>query len=141
GAGATFNGSGSVTITTNGSGIASSPVPTANSIVGTYSVTASVTGLTPANFTLTNTTAPTGLTIFPTTAPPATFYQSAPIELGVKLRSDVNGTVTAIRYYKSSSDTSTHTGSLWSATGALLATGTFTNETASGWQQLNLSTP
>ena len=30
---------------------------------------------------------------------------------------------------------------LWSATGTLLATATFTNETASGWQQVNLSNP
>ena len=30
---------------------------------------------------------------------------------------------------------------LWSATGNLLATATFTNETASGWQQVNLATP
>ena len=30
---------------------------------------------------------------------------------------------------------------LWSATGTLLATATFTNETASGWQQANFSNP
>src|SRR5438552_11812080 len=38
-------------------------------------------------------------------------------------------------------DTSTHTGSLWSSTGTLLATGTFSGETASGWQRLDFSTP
>ena len=31
-------------------------------------------------------------------------------------------------------------GSLWTAAGQLLATATFTNETASGWQQVNFST-
>jgi hypothetical protein len=36
---------------------------------------------------------------------------------------------------------STHTGSLWSVAGTLLATGTFTGGTSSGWQQLNFSTP
>ena len=30
---------------------------------------------------------------------------------------------------------------LWPATGALLATATSTNETASGWQQVNFATP
>ena len=32
-------------------------------------------------------------------------------------------------------------GNLWSGTGTLLATATFTNETASGWQQVTLPTP
>jgi len=59
----------------------------------------------------------------------------------MKFRSDVNGTITGIRFYKGAADTSTHTGSLWSSTGALLATGTFSGETGSGWQQLNFSTP
>jgi gluconolactonase len=63
------------------------------------------------------------------------------VELGLKFRSDVNGTVTGVRFYKGSGDTTTHTGSLWSSNGALLATGTFTGETSSGWQQLNFSTP
>ena len=31
--------------------------------------------------------------------------------------------------------------SLWSSTGTLLATGTFSNETASGWQELDFSSP
>src|SRR5262249_14783983 len=35
----------------------------------------------------------------------------------------------------------THTGSLWSSTGTRVATGTFTNETASGWQTLQFATP
>src|SRR5678810_726337 len=67
--------------------------------------------------------------------------ETSPVEVGVKFRSDVNGTVTGVRFYKGSSDTTTHTGSLWSVTGTLLATGTFTGGTAGGWQQLNFSTP
>jgi hypothetical protein len=59
----------------------------------------------------------------------------------MRFRSDVNGTITAIRFYKGTGDTTTHTGSLWSSTGTLLATVTFSGETASGWQQLNLSAP
>jgi len=62
----------------------------------------------------------------------------ASVELGTRIRSDVNGYVTAIRFYKGSTNTGTHTGTLWTSTGTQLATGTFTAETASGWQQLNL---
>ncbi|MFC1432379.1 DUF4082 domain-containing protein [Streptacidiphilus sp. N1-3] len=63
------------------------------------------------------------------------------IELGVKIRSSVAGSITGVRFYKSPANTGTHTGSLWTSTGTLLATGTFTNETASGWQQLNFDSP
>src|SRR6185295_14071637 len=77
----------------------------------------------------------------PSTIPPQSFANAAPVELGVKFRSDVNGSITGIRFYKGPADTSVHTGSLWSSTGQLLATGTFTGKTATGWQQLNFSAP
>jgi hypothetical protein len=63
------------------------------------------------------------------------------VELGVKFTSDVSGTVTGVRFYKAAANTGTHVGSLWTASGALLAQATFTNETASGWQQVNFSSP
>src|SRR5262249_42304424 len=63
------------------------------------------------------------------------------VEPGVKFRADQNGTISGVRFYKASTNTGTHTGSLWSSTGTLLATATFTNETASGWQQVNFTTP
>src|SRR5262249_8075399 len=47
----------------------------------------------------------------------------------------------AIRYYKALSDTGTHTGRIWSATGTQLAAVTFSGESASGWQQQALPTP
>ena len=50
------------------------------------------------------------------------------VELGVKFQSSATGTVSGIRFYKSSQDTGTHTGELWSSTGTKLATATFTNE-------------
>src|SRR5262249_28868723 len=88
----------------------------------------------------TNTPASTSYTIFGSQAP-STFFSDSPVEIGVKFRSDVGGTITGVRYYKSASDNTTHTGSLWSATGALLATGTFTGGTSTGWQQLTFTTP
>jgi hypothetical protein len=62
-------------------------------------------------------------------------------ELGVRFTTSVDGTVTGVRFYKGEGNGGTHTGSLWTASGALLATGTFTGETATGWQTLNFATP
>ena len=61
------------------------------------------------------------------------------VELGVKFKASVNGYISGIRFYKSVANIGTHTGTLWSATGTMLATGTFTNETTQGWQQLNFT--
>jgi hypothetical protein len=66
---------------------------------------------------------------------------STPNNLGVEFTPSVNGSVTGIRFYKAATNTGTHVGSLWTTSGALLAQGTFTNETASGWQTLMLSSP
>jgi phosphodiesterase/alkaline phosphatase D-like protein len=66
---------------------------------------------------------------------------TSPVELGLKFRSDVAGTVAGVRFYKAAANTGTHIGNLWSSTGTLLATVTFSNETSSGWQQANFSTP
>ena len=63
------------------------------------------------------------------------------VELGVKFRADRAGTATGVRFYKAAANTGTHTGSLWSASGTRLATVTFTNETASGWQAATFATP
>ena len=62
-------------------------------------------------------------------------------EFGVRFRSDVNGFITGVRFYKSAANTGTHIGNLWSNTGALLATATFTGESATGWQQVNFGSP
>jgi len=63
------------------------------------------------------------------------------VELGVKFRSDAAGSITGIRFYKASANTGTHVAHLWTSTGTLLASATFTGETASGWQQVNFPTP
>ncbi len=82
-------------------------------------------------------------TIWPGTATPVRADRGADnaVEVGVKFRSDVAGTVTGLRFYKHVLNTGTHVGNLWSSTGARLATATFTGETASGWQQVNFATP
>jgi len=62
---------------------------------------------------------------------------SRSLELGLKFRTDSNGYITGVRFYKSTANTGTHTGSLWTKDGTLLARATFTGESASGWQQVN----
>ncbi len=63
------------------------------------------------------------------------------IVLGTRFRSSIDGSITALRFYKGVGNTGTHIGQLWSSTGTLLAQATFTNETTSGWQQVSLASP
>jgi hypothetical protein len=80
-------------------------------------------------------------TIWTGTTVPATVDNGpdGPVELGVAFKSDIAGTITGIRFYKSTANTGTHIGHLWSATGTLLASVTFVAESTSGWQQANFS--
>ncbi|MFI9814288.1 DUF4082 domain-containing protein [Saccharothrix variisporea] len=73
-------------------------------------------------------------------AEPATL-DTAPVELGAKVRFAGRGEVLGVRFYKGPGNTGTHTGSLWSANGLLLASGTFTDETTTGWQTLTFLNP
>lgn len=65
----------------------------------------------------------------------------SPIEVGTKFRSNTAGYITSLLFYKGVGDTDTHVGHLWTAGGAQLAEVTFTNETASGWQEMALPAP
>jgi hypothetical protein len=127
-----------VTSTPNGSGNG-----TVTYTIDPYTGTTPRTGtLTIAGQTVTVTQTGCPCTIFdPSDTPAAITGDSQPVELGVRFRSDVSGTITGVRFYKGAANTGTHIGHLWSNTGALLATATFTSETASGWQQVNFATP
>lgn len=76
-------------------------------------------------------------------ADPATvnFDDQSGVELGVKFSSSENGTVTGIRFYKSKQNAGTHVGSLYSASGKLLAQAKFSGESRSGWQTVTFATP
>ena len=63
------------------------------------------------------------------------------LEVGMKFTSSAAGSITALKFYRSSADTGTDILDLWSSTGTKLASATFTNTTASGWQTVNLATP
>ncbi|WP_246357383.1 DUF4082 domain-containing protein [Pyxidicoccus fallax] len=86
----------------------------------------------------------TEVSIFGATASPSILEDpdTVSVELGVKFRSSVPGIVSGIRFYKgSSANSGTHVGSLWSHSGQRLASATFTNETATGWQTVRFATP
>lgn len=114
---------------------------------GTFTVQVSDGGSPPQTVTkqlsMTILAAPAFDTIWPTSSAPvnADAGPDNAVELGVLFKSDLGGTVSGIRFYKSANNTGTHVGNLWSSTGTLLASANFANETASGWQQANFSTP
>ena len=132
---------------TPSSALAASTTHTATVKGGTNGVKDLAGNALAANFSWSFTTgvaSSTSITIWPPTATPTnpSFPDSGAVEVGVKFRSDVNGRITGIRFYKGSENTGQHIGSLWdSTTKALLAQATFASETASGWQQVTFSTP
>ena len=117
---------------------------------GTYSYTVAAvdaagnvsaqSGSVSATITTTPPTCPCSLWDDATTPATVSANDTGAVELGVKFRADSNGFVTGLRFYKGPQNTGTHVGHLWTSTGTLLATVTFTGETASGWQQVTLPT-
>jgi hypothetical protein len=119
-AGATFGGSN--VVTTNSAGVAVSPTLTANSVPGSYSATATVTGLTgaPATFGLTNLdlisvtvgTSPAGLafTVDGTPYAASTTFRWAP---------GSNHTVATVATQQNSAKTAAYAFGTWSDSGAL----------------------
>ena len=60
----------------------------------------------------------------------------------MKFTSTVAGEVTGVRFFQQTwMAGQTNVGHLWSSSGTLLASATFTNETGYGWQQVNFSSP
>lgn len=76
--------------------------------------------------------------------PPANAAQHADynaVELGTKFTAESDGTVLGVKFYKSEGNGGTHVGNLWTIDGEQLATATFQNETAAGWQSVTFSEP
>src|SRR5664279_833304 len=82
-------------------------------------------------------------TIWANTSTPSTVTvnDNSAVELGVRFRSSTTGYITVLRFYKGSSNTGTHTGTLWTNTGTKLSTVTYSGETGSGWQTATLPSP
>ena len=92
--------------------------------------------------TVTNPSVTNGTIFQPTDAPQIPKENDGQaLELGVKFRASVNGYILGIRFYKGAGTTGSHIGNLWSSTGTLLGTANFTNESASGWQQVLFTNP
>jgi hypothetical protein len=138
---------GTGTLSTTG-GVTTTSFTTASLSAGTHTITASYGG--DASFTgssgsttVTNVLPSTTYTLWSTNPAPQTADASDgnSVELGVRFTSSVSGTITGLRFYKGPLNTGTHLADLWSSTGTLLATATFSGETASGWQQVSFSQP
>lgn len=155
GAGATVTLTGASTLTTTAD--ASGNYSFAGVLSGAYAITPAKAGLvfTPTNLAVTVAGASVSGANFvvPQTCTCDTIWQPSnipavaddgdneSIEVGVKFRSDTAGYITGVRFYKNAANTGVHLGNLWSSTGTLLATATFTNESSSGWQQVFFSSP
>jgi hypothetical protein len=155
----TLNGSGSTGTITNYTWIRISgpntPVittPTAVSttvtglIQGTYVFQLSVnSGVSTSQVTITVNAAISGSSIFTTQTPVAgtdnDHQSTVGQEVGVKFTSTTAGFITGLRFYKTSGNTGTHIGELYSSAGARLAQATFTGETTTGWQTVSFSSP
>ena len=109
----------------------------------TYQITDGPHTSVPATVELTVLPAPTTAQLFAYTDAPANLSDpdTTSVNLGVKFDSSQSGLVTGLKYYKGIGDTGTHVGSLWTSDGTLLASATFTNETASGWQYVTFANP
>ena len=114
---------------------------------GTYSFSAQVTDIASRVasklFNLSVAQTPSSFTIWPSTAVPTVVDagSDAGVELGVRFKSDITGSIAGVRFYKSAANAGPHVVNLWTNTGTLVATATSSNETASGWQQVNFSSP
>ena len=125
--------------------------------VVTFTPTTGYTGAASFNYTITNgqsssapalvsltvaVVAPTS-TLFSASSVPTVITENdhSAVELGLKFQVTSAGQATGVRFYKGPQNTGTHVGNLWSSAGALLASVTFANETASGWQQALFTTP
>ena len=106
-----------------------------------YTVSDGRGGTATANVSLT--VAPPGAgpySLFNASSTPAqtSLNDGSPLEVGMKFTSSVAGQITALKFYRSASDTGTDVLDLWTATGTRLASATFTNTAASGWQTVTL---
>ena len=95
------------------------------------------------SWNFTTTAGANGVSVWTAATTPSTIDSGDPnaVEVGVRFRSDVAGSILGIRFYKNVANTGVHAGHLWSNGGSLLASATFTDESASGWQQVTFPSP
>lgn len=86
---------------------------------------------------------PAPVTLWPEGAAPPAFAttDTNAVELGVRFVPAVSGQALALRFYKGLGSPGPHQGRLWTSNGTLLASVTFSNTSASGWQEQPLPAP
>jgi hypothetical protein len=62
-------------------------------------------------------------------------------ELGTRFTVNTTTSLTALKFWKDAQETGTHVGRVWNAAGTQLASVTYQNESASGWQRQALGSP
>jgi hypothetical protein len=95
-------------------------------------------------WSFTTSAAPPTMTIFAPDDKPGipVFNDPNAVEVGLKFRSETDGRITGVRFYKGGSDNGgEHVGRLWAGDGTLLGSVNFTDETERGWQQALFETP
>ena len=88
--------------------------------------------------------AQTGIyTIYPETVKPADLAENdgKSVELGVRFSAQAAGQILGMRYFGSKANSGTHTGTLWTNSGAELATATFSSSSSIGWQTVKFAKP
>ncbi|PWK76985.1 uncharacterized protein DUF4082 [Aminobacter sp. AP02] len=108
-----------------------------------YTITDGRGGTSSATVSLNVTPPDTTVSLFASSSTPSQPSVNDPssVELGVRFTVSAAGTITGMRYYKSAQDTGTHVGSLWTSSGTLITSATFTAESASGWQTVTFAQP
>ncbi|MBD2441082.1 DUF4082 domain-containing protein, partial [Nostoc sp. FACHB-110] len=84
------------------------------------------------------------ITFWDNSATPAVLQDSdtSAVTLGVRFRSDANGYIKAIRFYKGNNNTANYTVNLWNnSTQASIGTASINNLSGTGWQIVNFTNP
>ena len=81
--------------------------------------------------------------LFPPDAVPAVpvVADGVPVVLGTAFRTSADGLLQGLRFYKGPGNTGTHSGQVFTIDGTVLASATFTGESASGWQSVRFASP
>ncbi len=70
---------------------------------------------------------------------PTILENTSPLEVGLRFQSARAGYIQGVRFFKGTTNTGEHLANLWSDSGQLLASATFSAETASGWQEVTFA--
>ena len=77
----------------------------------------------------------------PGTIPGWTGGPGGGLELGISASTTSEILISAVRFYKVSGSTQSHTANIWNSSGTRIATKAFTSETSVGWQEVVLDSP